>query len=88
VSAEHDDNAAFLPMCVDHCSDNALEVARYENFRKPGEERAKASVVLWRRCELLRANLVRPALDGNRADLRKVRLLAYLRLVGGVYDFR
>ena len=75
-------------MRVDYRLDDSLEISRDQNVGKTSEKCAKASVALWRRGELLGANLVRPALDWNSANLREIRFLVYRWLVGGVYDFR
>ena len=75
VSTEHDYDTALHAMSLDYRGNNALEVACYENFRKSCEECAKAPVAFWRRRKLLGANLVRPTLDWNSANLREVRFL-------------
>ncbi|HEU4747163.1 MAG TPA: hypothetical protein VFS56_01585 [Gemmatimonadaceae bacterium] len=74
MTAQHDDHPPLFPDGGGYRLDNAPEVARDQNIGQRFEKFAEAAVRGgWRRgSELTGGNLVRPPLDGNRADSGKI----------------
>ena len=73
VSAQHDDDSAAELVCVQDSCDYRLEVGRCENVGKSLEKRREGKIITRRRREFFGPNLVGATLDGNCANLRKIR---------------
>jgi hypothetical protein len=92
VSAEHDQHSAPEAHGIYSRVDDPEEIARDEDVGQAGQEVGERSAGRGQGSELLRADLVGPARDGNGPDLREIRFGLFRGaqgyLVGGRWLFK